>query len=79
IWILDPIDGTVNFVHQECFFAISLGIYQDGVGIIGVVYDVMSDEIFTAIKGQGAYVNERKLPVLQNVSLEESIISVNAG
>ncbi|MBU9720495.1 MULTISPECIES: inositol monophosphatase family protein [Bacillaceae] len=79
VWILDPIDGTVNFVHQECFFAVSLGIYHEGVGMVGFIYDVMKDELFTALKGHGAYVNGKKLDTVSNVSLQESILSVNVG
>ncbi|UCZ51875.1 inositol monophosphatase family protein [Bacillus shivajii] len=79
IWILDPIDGTVNFVHQESYFAISIGIYQEGVGKIGIVYDVMHDELFTALEGEGAYLNERRLDPLQPVNMEQAILSFNAG
>src|SRR5699024_6193563 len=43
IWIIDPIDGTMNFVHQKKNFAISIGVFQDGVGEIGLIYDVMAD------------------------------------
>ncbi|MCD8509238.1 MAG: inositol monophosphatase family protein [Bacillus sp. (in: Bacteria)] len=79
VWILDPIDGTVNFVHMESYFAISIGIYSEGEGLIGIVYDVMNDELFSSLKGQGAYVNGRKLPRLEEVRLQESILSFNAG
>lgn len=79
VWILDPIDGTVNFVHMESYFAISIGIYFEGEGMIGLVYDVMNDELFSSLKGQGAYVNGRKLPRLEEVKLPESILSFNAG
>ncbi|WP_096435582.1 inositol monophosphatase family protein [Alteribacter populi] len=79
VWIIDPIDGTVNFVHQQCYFAISLGIFHEGIGMVGIVYDVMADEMFTAVKGQGAFLNEEALPVLPKVSLEESILSFNVG
>ncbi|MFA9557308.1 inositol monophosphatase [Evansella sp. AB-rgal1] len=77
VWILDPIDGTINFVHQESFFAISLGIFHEGVGMIGIVYDVMNGELFTAQVGKGAYLNEKKLNKLSEVSFEESILSFN--
>lgn len=79
VWILDPIDGTVNFVHQESNFAISIGIYADGVPMIGLVYDVMHDELFSSFKGQGAMVNGQSLPLLKKNSLQESILSFNAG
>ncbi|HLR66016.1 inositol monophosphatase family protein [Virgibacillus alimentarius] len=78
VWILDPIDGTMNFVHQKRNFAISLGIYQDGIGEIGFIYDVMSDVLYSAKKGEGAYKNDVKLgPVNENVALEDAILVLN--
>ncbi|WP_272495814.1 inositol monophosphatase family protein [Bacillus pinisoli] len=78
VWIIDPIDGTMNFVHQQRNFAISIGIYEDGIGKIGFIYDVVSDELYHAIKGQGAYFNDEKLPKLEPVKIEEAIIGLNA-
>jgi myo-inositol-1(or 4)-monophosphatase len=77
-WIIDPIDGTMNFVHQQRNFAISVAIYHDGIGMIGFIYDVVSDELYHAQKGQGAFFNDVRLPVLSPVRLEESIIGINA-
>ncbi|MDQ0253867.1 myo-inositol-1(or 4)-monophosphatase [Evansella vedderi] len=79
VWILDPIDGTVNFVHQERYFAISLGVFTEGHGVIGIVYDVMNDELFTAQEGKGAFVNGQELAKLSEMNLNESILSFNAG
>ncbi|GAA0293945.1 myo-inositol-1(or 4)-monophosphatase [Gracilibacillus halotolerans] len=79
IWIIDPIDGTMNFVHQKRNFAISVGIYHDGIGQIGIIYDVMDDVLYTAVKGEGAYKNNQKLPQLnKDVVLEKSIIAMNS-
>ncbi|MGD6803521.1 inositol monophosphatase family protein [Rossellomorea vietnamensis] len=78
IWIIDPIDGTMNFVHQQRNFAISIGIYQDGEGLLGYIYDVVHDELYHARKGHGAFVNETKLPQLEEVDVRDSIIGVNA-
>ena len=78
VWIVDPIDGTMNFVHQKRNFAISIGIYQDGVGEIGIIYDVMADVLYYAKKGMGAYKNDVQLqPLLPSVKLDESIIGMN--
>ncbi|SDJ04328.1 inositol monophosphatase family protein [Salimicrobium halophilum] len=78
VWIVDPIDGTMNFVHQQKNFAISIGIYEDGIGEIGIIYDVMEDVLYTAVKGEGAYRNGEPLPeVLKNRPLEKSIFSLN--
>ncbi len=79
VWIIDPIDGTMNFVHQKQKFAISVAVYHNGVGMIGIVYDVMSDEMFYAVKGEGAYVNEKKLEQVSDRSLSEALISINGA
>lgn len=78
LWIIDPIDGTTNFVHQQYNFAISLAVYHNGVGMIGITYNVMSDELFHAVKGHGAYLNSVRLPKLKDVRFDESIIGLNA-
>ncbi|MGM8211887.1 inositol monophosphatase family protein [Virgibacillus sp. W0430] len=78
VWIIDPIDGTMNFVHQKRNFAISIGIYKEGIGEIGLIYDVMEDVLYSAIRNRGAYKNEVKLPLLNNNStLETSILAFN--
>jgi myo-inositol-1(or 4)-monophosphatase len=78
VWIIDPIDGTMNFIHQQRNFAISIGILEDGKGEIGLVYDVVHDELYHTIKGQGAYMNDKELPQLKQVSVKETILSLNA-
>lgn len=78
IWMVDPIDGTMNFVHQQCNFAISVGVYHDGVGMIGLIYDVVGDELFHCMRGQGAYVNGRPLDKLEPVPLQETVLALNA-
>lgn len=78
VWIIDPIDGTMNFIHQQRNFAISIGIFENGVGMLGYIYDVVHDELYYAKKGEGAFLNDKQLPRLQPVSIHESIISVNA-
>ncbi|KAA0548083.1 inositol monophosphatase family protein [Bacillus sp. BGMRC 2118] len=78
VWIIDPIDGTMNFVHQQRNFAISIGIYENGIGMIGLIYDVVSGDLYHAQKGQGAFLNQVSLPKLKDVKLEEAIIGINA-
>ena len=78
-WILDPIDGTMNFIHQQRNFAISLGIYADGVGMLGYIYDVMRNDFYYAAKGEGAYLNDERLPQLEITPLQEAIIGINAS
>lgn len=78
IWILDPIDGTMNFVHQKQNFAISLAIYHQGIGEIGFIYDVMNNNLYSALRNGGAFKNNRKLPPLDpNKKLNEAIVSLN--
>lgn len=75
VWIVDPIDGTMNFVEQKRNFAISIGIFQDGIGEIGFVYDVMSNNFYSAKRGEGAYKNNEKLPQLSSeLKLEEAML-----
>lgn len=78
VWIIDPIDGTMNFVHQQRNFAISVAVYEDGVGKIGLIYDVVHDELYHAKAGEGAYLNDTKLPKLEEVTVERAVISLNA-
>ncbi|HLS20180.1 MAG TPA: inositol monophosphatase family protein [Bacillota bacterium] len=78
VWIIDPIDGTMNFVHQKRNFAISLAIYYDNVGYIGIIYDVMADEFYYALKGEGAFKNDVKLPPLaKDIVLSETVLGLN--
>ncbi len=78
IWIIDPIDGTMNFVNQRRNFAISVGIYHEGIGEIGFIYDVMANNLYSAMRDGGAFKNDRKLPMLNpEANLEESIICLN--
>lgn len=78
VWIIDPIDGTINFVNQKRNFAISVGIFVDGVGEMGFVYDVMAGNLYTAKRGEGAFKNDQKLsPLKEELNLGESILGLN--
>lgn len=78
IWIIDPIDGTMNFVNQKRNFAISIGIYHEGIGEIGFVYDVMANNLYSGMRNSGAFKNDEKLPMLKpSLALEQSIICLN--
>ncbi|GAA3322932.1 hypothetical protein GCM10020331_044790 [Ectobacillus funiculus] len=78
VWLIDPIDGTMNFVHQKRNFAISIGVYHDGVGKIGLVYDPVHDELYHALEGEGAYCNGIEIPKLEPGSVSEGVVAVNA-
>jgi len=59
-WIIDPLDGTTNFLHGIPIFAISIALERDGELVAGLIYNPVSDETFTAEKGKGAYINDRR-------------------
>jgi myo-inositol-1(or 4)-monophosphatase len=73
-WIVDPLDGTTNFLHGIPHFAISIALERDGEIVAGVVYDPTRDEMFWAEKGAGAYVNEHRLRVSARRSLGDAVI-----
>lgn len=79
VWIIDPIDGTMNFVKQHRHFMISVGIFENGVGKLGYIYDVMRDDLFYAIEGVGAWYNDSPLRELQPLNIEEAVIGINAN
>lgn len=60
-WVVDPLDGTVNYVHRLQSFAVSIGLYAGGKMRLGVILDPIADELFTAVDGGGAKVNDRPL------------------
>jgi len=62
-WIIDPLDGTTNYIHAYPVFAISIALEHDGEIVLGVIYDPMRDELFVAEKGQGATLNEQPIHV----------------
>lgn len=78
VWVIDPIDGTTNFVNQKLNFAISVAYYDQGVPIVGIIYDPIRDELFHAQKGEGAYLNGEKLERVTPVKLEEALLSFSA-
>jgi myo-inositol-1(or 4)-monophosphatase len=77
IWLLDPIDGTMNFVHQKRHFAVSVGVYENGVGRVGLIYDVMADDLYHVVRGDGAYYNETRLEPLDEGRLDTAVLSIN--
>ncbi len=75
LWIVDPIDGTTNFVHGFPFFCVSIALAYKGEVIVGVVYDPMKDELFVAEKGKGAYVHGKRMQVSSEETLQGSLIA----
>ena len=79
VWIIDPIDGTMNFVKQHRHFMISIGVFVDGIGVLGYIYDVMREDLFYAIAGEGAWYNDSPLRKLQPLNINEAVIGINAN
>ena len=73
-WIIDPLDGTTNFLHGFPQFAISVALEHKGVLDQGIVYDPLRQELFTASRGEGAYLDERRIRVTRQTSLEGALI-----
>lgn len=73
-WVIDPLDGTVNFAHGLPIFAISIGIQKNGITIAGVVYDVMEQIVYSAELGNGAYENDKKIKVSDNSNLRRALL-----
>ncbi|MCI7709177.1 MAG: inositol monophosphatase [Sutterella parvirubra] len=74
LWIIDPIDGTTNFMHGLPHYAVSIALLHRGDVIVGVVYDVAKNELFTAAKGQGAYLDNRRIRVSETKDLRRALI-----
>lgn len=78
-WIIDPIDGTNNFFHGHPHFCISIGIKFKNTIEHGLIYDPLRNELFTATRGAGAYLNDRRIRVAQRKQFAGSIISSGFG
>lgn len=75
LWIVDPVDGTTNYVHGFPFYSVSIALAHRGQVIVGVVYDPVRDELFVAERGKGAYVHGSKMKVSPETSLKYSLIA----
>lgn len=73
-WAIDPLDGTTNFRHAYPFFCVSIGLLNYGQPVLGVVFNPVQNELFTAIKGQGAFLNGKRLNVSKVNTLRESLL-----
>ena len=78
-WIIDPIDGTSNFLHGVPHFAISVGLEHNKEIICGIIYDPIKDEMFTAEKGNGSYLNNQRMRVSSRSKLEDCMIFTGGG
>jgi myo-inositol-1(or 4)-monophosphatase len=73
-WIIDPLDGTTNFAHGFPFYSVSIGLEYNGECLLGVVFDPVRDELFTAVRGQGAYMNDKPIHVSDVNDLDKSLL-----
>jgi myo-inositol-1(or 4)-monophosphatase len=73
-WIIDPLDGTTNFIHGFPQYCVSIGVEHKGALEHAVVYDPIRDELFTATKGRGAYLNDRRIRVSKCAKLGEALV-----
>ena len=74
-WIVDPLDGTTNFLHGIPQFAISIALERDGAIVAGVVYNPATDELFFAEKGKGAFLNDQRIRVAARKRLDDAVIA----
>lgn len=74
-WIIDPLDGTTNFLHGLPHFSISIALERDGEPFAGVIYEPVTDQMYVAERGQGAYLNNRRLRVSARTKVEESLFA----
>jgi myo-inositol-1(or 4)-monophosphatase len=74
-WIVDPLDGTTNFLHGIPMFAVSIALERNGEVVAAVVFNPAMDELFTAEKGGGAFVNDRRLRVAARKDLSDTVIA----
>lgn len=79
VWIIDPIDGTLNFIKQQHDFAVMVAVYENGKGQLGYIYDVMEDKLYSAQVGKGAYCNESPLPTIEDKPLKDGLVAISSA
>lgn len=75
IWIIDPLDGTTNFLHNFPAYCISIALQEKGILTQAVIYDPVRNDLFTATRGSGAFLNNRRIRVTQRTKLQEALLS----
>lgn len=78
VWFLDPIDGTMNFVLQKENFATMLAVFEKGIGQQAYIYDIEAGKLYWAIKDQGVYCNDKRLPKMKDITLEDGLFASNS-
>lgn len=77
-WILDPLDGTTNFMRGYNPSAVSIGLVRDGKGVLGLVYDIFGDELFSAVSGEGAFCNGKPIRISE-IEPENALIAFGSS
>ena len=75
LWIIDPLDGTLNYIHSLPSFAVSIALEIDGELAVGIIYEPLRECIYTAIKGQGTFKNNKRIRVSRSESLKTALIA----
>lgn len=75
MWVIDPLDGTTNFIHGVPVYSVSVGLLRNGKAVAGIVYEINRDEMFYAWEGSKAYLNEKEIKVKTNAELSRSLLA----
>ncbi|MES2778912.1 MAG: inositol monophosphatase family protein [Bacteroidota bacterium] len=75
MWVIDPLDGTTNFIHAIPVYSVSVGLLRNHKPVMGIVYEINRDELFYAWEGSKAYLNGNEISVKQNASLSKSLLA----
>lgn len=75
VWLIDPLDGTVNYAHSFPHFAVSIGFAEEGMVKMGLIYDCIKNEMFYALKGKGAYLNDKRINVSKTKNLSSALLA----
>ena len=74
-WVIDPVDGTTNFIHGFPFVAVSIAVCFEKKPVLGFVLDPVRNELFSARKGAGAWLNGSRLPMREKVELDRALVA----
>lgn len=77
IWIIDPIDGTLNYVKQKSNFCSMIALFKDGEGVLAIIDDVLREECYSGVKGEGVYCNDQRLEKASDHRVEQGLLAIN--
>ncbi|HJD43454.1 MAG TPA: inositol monophosphatase [Candidatus Paenalcaligenes intestinipullorum] len=79
IWVIDPLDGTTNFIHGFPYYAISIALLHKGIPTVAVIFDPSSNDLFCATRGQGAFLNDRRIRVSGNRKYHDALLGAHVA